>query len=124
MGERLGVRDKNRRTRSLPIFPVGPERPGTLSFWNLAEAHILAAITRQHGVRLQSARKALDYVEHKLEKARPLITQDFHTDGVNLFVEGLEALADDDPGERALVNASSQEQLAARDLLQGVLQRV
>lgn len=115
---------KTGRTRSRPIVSIRPERPWTLSFWNLAEAHILAAITRQHGVSLQSARKALDYVERKLKKPRPLITQDFHTDGVNLFVERLEALADDDPGVRSLVNASRQGQLAARDLLQGVLKRV
>src|SRR4029079_18717982 len=81
---------KKGRTRSRPIVSIPPERPWTLSFWNLAEAHILAAITRQHGVSLQSARKALDYVESKLKKPRPLITQDFHTDGVNLFVERLE----------------------------------
>jgi uncharacterized protein (DUF433 family) len=110
--------------RSRPIVAVSGGRPWTLSFWNLAEAHILAAITRQHGVALQSARKALDYVASKLDRPRPLITQDFHTDGVNLFVERLEQLADDDPGVRSLVNASRQGQLAARDLLKGVLKRV
>jgi uncharacterized protein (DUF433 family) len=115
---------KNGKTRSRPIVRIPAERPGTLSFWNLAEAHILAAITRQHGVSLQSARKALDYVERKLKKPRPLIAEDFHTDGVNLFVERLEELADDDPGVRSLVNASSHGQLAARDLLEGVLKRV
>ena len=112
----------NRRSR--PVIRVPGSRPSTLSFWNLAEAYVLAAVTRQHGVSLQSARKVLEYVARELKQARPLITQNFLTDGVNLFVERLEAIADEDPGAKALVNASRHGQLAARDLLAGVLKRV
>ncbi|HET6285080.1 MAG TPA: DUF433 domain-containing protein [Polyangia bacterium] len=110
--------------RSRPVIHVPASRPWTLSFWNLAEAHVLAAITRQHGVALQSVRKALDYVARELDIERPLITQDFHTDGINLFVERLEKMVDEDPGVKALVNASQHGQLAARDLLVGALKRV
>jgi hypothetical protein len=59
-----------------------------LSFINLVEAHVLAAIRRRHGVKLPKVRKALDYlcapvfrIEH------PLIDQAFQTDGLDLFVE-------------------------------------
>ena len=121
-GQTYATKAGSRRSRPIVVIPAG--RPWSLSFWNLAEAHILAAITRQHGVALQSARKALDYVARELGQSRPLITQDFHTDGVNLFVERLEQFADDDPGVKSLVNASRQGQLAARDLLKGVLKRV
>jgi uncharacterized protein (DUF433 family) len=115
---------KHGNRKSRPVFRIPAGRPSTLSFWNLAEAHVLAAITRQHGVAMQSVRKALEYVARELKQARPLITQDFHTDGINLFVERLEMMADQDPGVKALVNASRQGQLAAKDLLAGVLKRV
>ncbi len=115
---------KSGSRRSRPIVRVPAGRPATLSFWSLAEAHVLGAITRQHGVALQSVRKALDYVVRELGEARPLITKDFYTDGINLFVDRLEEFADDDPGVESLVNASRHGQLAARDLLKGVLKRV
>ena len=115
---------KSGSKRSRPIVRAPAGRPTTLSFWNLAEAHVLGAITRQHGVALQSARKALDYVVRELDEPRPLITEDFYTDGLDLFVDRLEEFADEDPGVKSLVNASRQGQLAARDLLKGALQRV
>jgi uncharacterized protein (DUF433 family) len=121
-GQVYATKGGTRRSRPVVRIPAG--RPSTLSFWNLAEAYVLAAITRQHGVALQSTRKALDYVVRELKQPRPLITQDFHTDGIDLFVDRLEQLVDEDPGVKALVNASRQGQLAARDLLAGALERV
>ncbi len=117
-------RTKSGSKRSRPIVRVPAGQPATLSFWNLAEAHVLAAITRQHGLPLQSARKALDYVARELGEPRPLITEDFYTDGLDLFVDRLAKFADEDPSVKSLVNASRQGQLAARDLLKGALQRV
>lgn len=77
-----------------------------------------------NGVSLQSTRRALEYVGRKLEHKRPLIEQDFLTDGADLFIEKLEQLADQDRTLRALVNASRGGQLAARALLQATLRRV
>lgn len=110
--------------RAKPVIRIPTGRPPTLTFWNLAEAHVLAGIRREHGVSLQSTRKALDYVTKELGHDRPLIGQDFLTDGISLFVDRLEALADQDAGVRSLVNASAQGQLAARQLLEGALARV
>jgi uncharacterized protein (DUF433 family) len=116
------TRTGKRRTRPMIRIPTG--QPPTLTFWNLAEAHVLAAICREHGVRLQSARKALDYVARELGHDRPLIGQDFLTDGISLFVDRLETMAAEDAGVRSLINASRNGQLAARQLLEGVLDRV
>jgi len=122
LGQSYGTRAGRRHAKPVIRIPAG--YPPTLTFWNLAEAHVLAGIRREHGVSLQSARKALDFVSRELKQPRPLIRQDFLTDGINLFVERLEELAGEDPGVRSLVNASQRGQLAARQLLEGALARV
>jgi uncharacterized protein (DUF433 family) len=121
-GQDYRTRDGKRRAKPVIRIPTG--RPPTLTFWNLAEAHVLAGIRREHGVSLQSTRKALDYVGRELGHDHALIRQDFLTDGINLFVERLEKLADEDAGVRSLINASAHGQLAARQLLEGALARV
>jgi uncharacterized protein (DUF433 family) len=60
-----------------------------LSFLNLVEAHVLAAIRRVHNVSLLKVRDALDYVKRELKIERPLLSPKFQTDGVDLFVEEL-----------------------------------
>lgn len=118
------VTRKHGPKRSRPLVGLASTSPPLLSFWNLAEAYVLAGIRRHHGVSLQSVRRALDYVVRKLGHKRPLIEQDFLTNGVDLFVEKLEQMAGKDRGVRALINASRHGQLAARDLLQATLKRV
>lgn len=99
--------------RSSPLIVVaGP--PATLSFWNLAEAFVLAAIRRQHGVPLQKVRKALKYVERELGVTQPLIREEFRTDGVELFIERC----------GGLINASREGQLAIREALEARLERI
>ncbi len=95
---------------------IRPARIGgtLLSFWNLVEAYVLSSLRRRHGVPLQRVRKALRYVERELDLARPLIEQDFLTDGINLFVEKY----------GKLINASKQGQTEMRELLEASLERV
>lgn len=69
------------------IQPAGP-RSG-LSFWNLVEVWVLSSIRKEHGISMQKARKAVDYVETKLGIERPLISAEFKTDGLDLFVDHL-----------------------------------
>lgn len=99
-----------------PARVIGLEtaRPPLLSFWNLVEVYVLAGLRRHHEVPLQRVRKALRYVEREMDTARPLIEQEFLTDGVDLFV-----------GEYGrLVNVSREGQIAIRALLEASLQRV
>lgn len=102
------------RRHAEPLIRLATKKPPTLSFWNLVEVYVLAGIRREHGVSLQKVRKALGYVERDLDCKRPLIEQDFLTDGVSLFVEKY----------AQLINASDEGQLALKQLLVGTLQRI
>lgn len=97
-----------------PVIELDGDPSQGLSFLNLIEAHVLAAIRRAHGVPLPRVRDALKYVSEKLGIDRPLAHADFQTDGVSLFVEEL----------GRLVNVSSDGQIAMADMLRAYLQRI
>lgn len=85
-----------------------------LSFMNLVEAHVISGIRRYHGVRLAQVRSALTYVRDSLSIQRPLIAQEFKTDGKSLFIEHF--------GQT--VNASRQGQITLDALLSARLERI
>lgn len=95
---------------------IVPDRtnPTTFSFYNLMEAHVLAAIRRKHKVPMPKIRSALSYVSNELGKKRPLIEEKFRTDGLNLFVERYEQI----------VSASENGQCYIRDTVELTLDRV
>lgn len=88
-------------------------RPG-LSFSNVVEAHVLTAIRRKHLVPLDRIRSALRFMRERLGVPRPLITEKFKTDGVDLFL--------DYAGR--LVNVSRSGQVEMRELIEIYLSRV
>jgi uncharacterized protein (DUF433 family) len=90
-----------------------PASSGLLSFQNLVEAHVLGAI-RQHGVSLQRVRKALRFVQRKIQRPHPLITVKFQTDGVDLFVKEL----------GRLINASGAGQTEIDEAIRKSLARI
>jgi uncharacterized protein (DUF433 family) len=96
------------------IDPPGRPKTQYLSFINLVEAHVLAAIRRRHGVKLPKVRSALDYVRRQFQIDRPLIDQAFQTDRLDLFVERY--------GE--LINASREGQRAMKDIIGVYLKRI
>jgi uncharacterized protein (DUF433 family) len=100
--------------RSRPLIHLDDPQKQYLSFINLVEAHVLAAIRRRHGVRLPKVRKALDYMQRQFHVQRPLIEQAFQTDGLDLFVEHY--------GE--LINASREGQRAMKEIIGRYLQRI
>jgi uncharacterized protein (DUF433 family) len=85
-----------------------------LSFLNLVEAHVLAAIRRQHQVPLPTVRRALTYVSRKLRVSRPLAEISFQTDGVNLFADRL----------GLLVNVSRDGQIEMAEMIREHLKRI
>lgn len=91
-----------------------PASSGLLSFQNLVEAHVLGAIRRQHGVSLQRVRKALRFVQRKIQQPHPLITVEFQTDGVDLFVKEL----------GRLINASGAGQTEIDEAIRRSLARI
>lgn len=88
----------------------GDERIGMLSFNNIAEAYVLASLTRKFKLPLQRVRAALSFVG----TPRPLLTTVFRTDGRGIFVENM----------GALVDAAHGGQAAFREVIESSLQRV
>ncbi len=101
-------------TRSLPVLSLPLKRPPVLSFLNLAEVHVLAAITRDHAVPLQRVRRAVKYLERTFGTAHPLVEKAFETDGRDLFVREAERL----------INVSQDGQTAIREALDLYLARI
>lgn len=95
------------------IRPADPKTLG-LSFSNLIEAYVLTAIRRRHHVALPTIRRGLDYLVRKLEAKRPLLEQQFETNGVDLFVDHL--------GQ--IVNISRDGQLEMAELIRAYLERI
>lgn len=114
---RSWVTGRNYRTHGGPerFKPlIVPASPTHLSFINLVEAHVLAAIRRNHGVPMHKVRSAIDYVGRELGVQHPLAREKFETDGVSLFIRRLEKL----------FNASESGQVAMQDVLSIYLQRI
>ncbi|MBI5487050.1 MAG: DUF433 domain-containing protein [Deltaproteobacteria bacterium] len=97
-----------------PLVEVKGSKPPLLSFLNLVEAHVLAAIRRSHEIPLDKVRRALDFVERHCCTPNPLANAGFETDGLDLFIEHY----------GRLVNASSDGQIAMRQMLETHLRRV
>src|ERR1700733_10358494 len=68
------------------IRPADPERK-LLSFFNLAELHVLAATRYKHKVPLNAVRAAVDTIEKEINHPHPLISKDFMTNGIDMFVK-------------------------------------
>ena len=100
--------------RSRPLVHLDDPKKQYLSFINLVEAHVLAAIRRRHGVKLPKVRNALDYVRRQFRVEHPLINQAFQTDGLDLFVERY----------GKLINASREGQRAMKEIIGVYLKRI
>jgi uncharacterized protein (DUF433 family) len=95
------------------IRPADPKTLG-LSFTNLVEAYVLTAIRRKHNIALPTIRRGLDYLVRKLGAKRPLLDQQFVTNGVDLFVDHL----------GTIINISRDGQVEMADLIRAYLERV
>lgn len=103
-----------KRRRFDPVLQLADERRGLLSFYNLAEAHILRA-TRERDVPLLNVRKALEYIREHISNSRhPLLSEEFLISGKSVFIEHL--------GDT--INATKYGQLAMREVLESYLERI
>src|SRR5580693_7035309 len=100
--------------RSRPLIHLDDPKKKYLSFINLVEAHVLAAIRRRHGIKLPKVRNAFDYVRRQFRVERPLVDQAFQTDGLDLFVERYSEL----------INASLEGQSAMKEIIGVYLKRI
>jgi len=102
-----------------PLIEIPVSSPTLLSFLNIVELHVLAAIRHKHDVPMPKVRKAIDYLQTQtkqtvLSRRHPLISKQLETTGLELFIERY--------GQ--LVNISSAEQIAIREVLSSALQRI
>lgn len=97
-----------------PLIVPAQRTPLVLSFSNLVEAHVLTAIRKQHEIPMPRVRAALDFLIRRLHLRRPLIEQEFETNGVDLFVRHL----------GSTINISRHGQVEMAHLLKGYLQRI
>ncbi len=103
-----------RRRKFKRVIALPDRTHALMSFFNLAEAHVLRALRTNHKIQLQHVRKALDYVCREFGWKRPLIHEGFKTDGVSLFVERL--------GQ--LVDASAEGQVVMPEVMDAHLKRL
>jgi uncharacterized protein (DUF433 family) len=99
--------------RFKPVIDLADKHNKLLSFYNLAEAHILRFVTEIKGLRLEDVRGALDYVHRIIPGDHPLLTRQFEVSGKELFLRHL--------GGTLTVTAPHQGQYAARELLEQYL---
>lgn len=111
-GQGYRVQQEARRFR--PVISTADPKSRRLSFLNLVELLVLAAIRRQHHVSLPQVRRAVDFLRKRYPSDHPLADHQFQTDGVDLFVEKV--------GE--LINLSKDGQLAVKELIQQYLRLV
>ena len=97
-----------------PVIDLADKEQYLLSFVNLIEAHVLAAIRRQHNIPFPKVRSALSYLEQHFPSKHPLADQSFETDGLDLFVEQF--------GQ--LIAISNEGQLSIRNMLKAHLRRI
>ena len=109
-----GYREDRKTRRFQSIIRLDANDRRALSFLNLVEAHVLAAIRRQHHVPLPKVRQALAYVSKEMDMQRPLAESEFQTDGVDLFLEKL----------GSLVNVSREGQTEMKDVIRDHLKRI
>jgi uncharacterized protein (DUF433 family) len=73
-----------------PLFEVPDVTPRALSFANMLECHVLNAMRTKYELDLRKVRSALETLAVKFQdsgrRKHPLLTEDFRTDGIELFI--------------------------------------
>jgi uncharacterized protein (DUF433 family) len=72
-----------------PLFGVPHVTPRALSFANMLECHVLNAMRTKYELDLRNVRSALETLANKFQDPRrrhPLLTEDFRTNGIELFI--------------------------------------
>ena len=100
------------------LIDVPKGSPTLLTFINLVELHILAAIRREHAISMPKVRAAIDYLKahshSKYDHKHPLISKGLETDGLDIFIQRY----------GNLVSISQAGQLAMREVMSAALQRI
>ena len=74
-----------------PLIDPADSDKGLLSFYNLGEAHVLAATRYKHQVPLKAIRRAVDHLRGAYPSSHPHLSEEFYTDGGDVFIKTVEA---------------------------------
>lgn len=83
----FGQEVPSRGARFRPVIDVADRAQRLLSFTNLVELFVLAALTREHRVPLQDVRRFVDALKKRRKVAHPLVDAALASDGRQLLVE-------------------------------------
>jgi uncharacterized protein (DUF433 family) len=97
-----------------PLIDIADPDTPALSFRNMIELHVLAAMRRNHKIEMQAVRRAIAYLSHQFGLPHPLADQQMLTDGTSLFIERY----------GKIVNISRNGQLEMRELIEVYLKRI
>jgi uncharacterized protein (DUF433 family) len=98
-----------------PLIRIADREHHQLSFWNLAELHVLDALRRYHQITPKKLRRLIAYLDDAFGKTpHPLVNERMLTDRLSVFVE--------EAGQ--LINATRAGQLAMQQLLAAHLKRI
>ena len=112
LGREHASRDGRRYPPVIRVEQV--ERPDSLSFINLIEAHVLVALRRTHQIPLPKIRDAVLWLRKELDSKHPLAELQIETDGLDVFVRHL----------NHLISASEKGQVVIRDVMERYLRRI
>jgi uncharacterized protein (DUF433 family) len=102
------------RGRIAPMIKVAEKRPRALSFMNLLECHMLAAMRSLYDLRLPKIRRAVSLLNKTSGFRHPLIEEPLYTNRIDLLIKEIDKL----------VNLSRGGQLAIPEILEVHLERV
>lgn len=98
-----------------PVIELPPDSDGSLSFFNLVEAFVIAGLRTKHGLSLQQVRRDVEFLRSLAPASRhPLAELDLATFARQVYV--------DRPAD--VLNISRPGQLGIPDVLRPVLERV
>jgi uncharacterized protein (DUF433 family) len=97
-----------------PLIDPADIGNGFLSFYNLGEAHLLAATRYKYNVPLKAIRRAVDHLRATYPSSHPLLSKEFYTDGVDVFTKTVEQT----------INLTKQGQLGLKPILDMFLQHI
>lgn len=96
------------------LISAAQKAPLILSFLNLVELHLLAAIRRKHAVSMPNVRRAIGYLKKGYDPEHPLLSKALETDGLDIFIRQY--------GQ--LINISQDGQTAMRHVMEVALKRI
>ena len=102
------------RGRISPMIRVAEAHPRALSFMNLLECHMLAAMRSLYDLRLPKIRRAVAHLNKTSGFRHPLIEQPLYTNRIDVLIKEIDKL----------VNLSRGGQLAIPEIVEVHLERV